>query len=266
MHGLHVLVCTPYHIWKCSWQTIPLGSPPRPELAHHSAPGQSVVLCSGGSTIHNVPEMLGCLHPGPSATFQPHEAERCHAPGKTQGPVQQADRISFWYLPLAEGLCGPPRIVCRALTVILLSTHRGANRSCCWGVALLHPLYLSWCLLHYLDTTVTNMIALPFLGILAYLFWPYLLTPMSSIPCSTTRGHCSVLLTASHLLLTLDPNVDLCCASPATHNPLYSCHLLVIATEAEHKLSFSLFTSNLFCQVLFSFPLIACLISCFPPC
>lgn len=111
MHGPHVPVCTPYNIWKCSWQTIPLGSPPRPGLAHQSAPGQSVVLCSGGSTTHNVPEVLGCLHPGPAATFQPHEAERCHAPGKTQGPVQQSDRISFWYLRLAGGLCGPPRIV-----------------------------------------------------------------------------------------------------------------------------------------------------------
>lgn len=208
MHGPHVPVCTPYNIWKCSWQTIPLGSPPRPGLAHQSAPGQSVVLCSGGSTTHNVPEVLGCLHPGPAATFQPHEAERCHAPGKTQGPVQQSDRISFWYLRLAGGLCGPPRIVCRALTVILLPTHTGERTDHAAGVLLFYTPStspgVSWCFLHYFDTTVTNMIALPFLGILVYLFWPYLLTPMPSIPCSTTRGHCSVLLTASHLLLTLD--------------------------------------------------------------
>lgn len=59
---------------------IPWGLPLGPGLVHQSVPGQSVVLCSGGATIHDIPGVLDCLHhPGTAATLQPHEAERGRA-------------------------------------------------------------------------------------------------------------------------------------------------------------------------------------------
>lgn len=40
----------------------------------------SLVLCRGAATIHDVPEVLDCLHhPGTAATLQPHEAEHGYA-------------------------------------------------------------------------------------------------------------------------------------------------------------------------------------------
>lgn len=57
----------------------PWGFPLRPGLVHQSLPGQSVVLCSGGATIHHVPEVLDCPHhPGAAATLQRRKAEHGH--------------------------------------------------------------------------------------------------------------------------------------------------------------------------------------------